>query len=232
MSEVNEIGEQRPDLSVDLVRLSPVGEPLSPFLVMLFYSKGIFPWLHKDKRRMWWAPDPRSVLILAELRINRSLRKTLRKGKYHVTADTEFEKVVRLCGLTREDSWITEELVQVFTELHRMGHAHSIEVWEGDQLVGGLYGVCVGELFCGCSMFHTAPDASKVALVKLVELLAKWRIPLIDCQVHNPFLKKMGARVIPREVFHRIAGALVRQKRRIGSWSRFFTKQPIRENSV
>jgi len=223
MSFVNEIGEQTPDLGVDLVRLSPVGEPLSPFLVMLFCARGIFPWLSRGGRRMWWAPDPRSVLILSELKINRSLRKTLRRGKYRVTADTCFEEVIRMCGITRDDSWITDEYIEVFTQLHKLGHAHSVEVWEGDQLVGGLYGICVGELFCGCSMFHVAPDASKVALVKLAEVLTTWGIPLIDCQVHNPYLQRMGARVIPREAFHRIAGALVRAKRRLGPWSRFFT---------
>ena len=216
-------GRQTPDLNVDLVRLSPLGEPLSPFLVMLFYAKGIFSWLYKDNRRMWWSPEPRSVLLLPELRINRSLRKTLRRGKYRVTADRCFEEVICLCRATRPESWITDECVDVFLQLHKMGHAHSVEVWEGDRLVGGLYGICVGELFCGCSMFHVAPDASKVALVKLVELLATWRIPLIDCQVHNPFLQTMGARVIPRDVFHRLAGALVRKKRRIGSWSQFLT---------
>jgi len=223
MSLVTEDGRQTPDLNVDLVRLSPHGEPLTPFMVLFFYSKGIFPWLFKDGRRMWWSPEPRSVLILSELRISRSLRKTLRKGKFRVTADTHFEEVVRLCAVTRERSWITEELVQVFSDLHRLGHAHSIEVWEGDQLVGGLYGLCIGQFFCGCSMFHTAPDASKVALVKLVELLAHWRIPLIDCQVHNPHLQRMGARVIPRNTFQRIAAALVRKKRRTECWSRFFT---------
>lgn len=129
-----------------------------------------------------------------------------------------------MCRITREKSWITDEVIEVYTRLHKLGHAHSIEVWEGDQLVGGLYGVCVGELFSGCSMFHTAPNASKVAFVKLVELLAKWRIPLIDCQVHNPYLQQMGARVIPRNTFNRLVGALVRQTRRIGSWGRFFTK--------
>ena len=138
MSLVTEEGQQTPDLSVDLVRLSPLNEPLSPFLVLLFYAKGIFSWLHKDGQRMWWSPEPRSVLILSELRINRSLRKTLRKRKYRVTADLCFEQVIRLCGATREDSWITEEYIDVYTELHNMGHAHSIEVWEGDQLVGGL----------------------------------------------------------------------------------------------
>lgn len=223
MSLITEDGQQTPDLAVDLVRLSPLGEPLSPFLVMLFYSKGIFPWLHKNGRRMWWSPEPRSVLLLSELKISRSLRKKLRSGRFRITADTHFEEVMRLCRLTREESWISDEHIKVFGKLHALGHAHSIEVWEGDQLVGGLYGVCIGELFCGCSMFHTVPDASKIALVKLVELLASWRIPLLDCQVHNPHLQRMGARVIPRETFHRLVGHLVRQKRRVGSWAQNFT---------
>lgn len=224
MSLVTEEGRQTPDLHVDLVRLSPPGEPLSPFLVMLFYSKGIFPWLQKeDGRRMWWSPDPRSVLILSELRVSRSLRKKLRNGKYRVTADTRFEEVIRLCETTREQSWITDEYVEVFTHLHKMGHAHSIEVWDGDQLVGGLYGLCIGELFCGASMFHLVPDASKIALVKLVELLASWKIPLLDCQMHNPHLKRMGARVIPRNTFNHLAQHLTRENRRVGSWSTFLT---------
>lgn len=222
MSLVTEDGQQTPDLSVDLARLSPVGEPLSPFLVMLFYSKGIFPWLHQNGRRAWWFPEPRSVILLSELKVSRSLRKKLRSGRFRVTADTRFEEVMQLCRSTRDQSWITDEILQVFAQLHKLGHAHSIEVWEGDQLVGGLYGVCIGELFCGCSMFHTTRDASKIALVKLVELLASWRIPLLDCQIHNPHLQSMGARVIPRDTFRRLTGHLVRQKRRIGSWTSYF----------
>ena len=223
MSIVTKEGQQTPDIAVDLVRASPPGEALTPFLVMFFYSKGIFSWLNKDNRRLWWSMNPRSVLILSELKVSRSLRKTLRQGKFRVTADTCFDEVIRKCGNTRDGTWISDEVVHVFTELHHLGHAHSIEVWEGDQLVGGLYGICIGELFCGCSMFYTTPNASKVALVKLVELLAKWRIPLIDCQVHNPHLQRMGARLIPKEAFQRVSGDLVRSKRRVGSWSHFFT---------
>jgi len=224
MSLITPEGYQQPDAAVDLVRMGPTGEPLSPFLVLMFYAKGIFPWLHNQhSQRLWWSPEPRSVLLMSELHISRSLRRTLRRGKYRVTADTQFEEIVRLCGITRNDSWVSEEIVQVFTELHRLGHAHSIETWEGDQLVGGLYGVCVGRMFYGCSMFHTRPDASKVALVTLATQLSKWRFPLIDCQIHNPHLQRMGARLIPRESFHKLAEMLVRGPRKLGSWTQFFT---------
>ena len=125
--------------------------------------------------------------------------------------------------ITREDSWVSEEIVQVFSELHYLGHAHSVETWEKDQLIGGLYGVCVGRIFYGCSMFHTRPDASKVAFVRLAERLAEWRFPLIDCQIHSPHLQSMGARLISRESFHKIADMLVRAPRRTGPWTAFFT---------
>lgn len=224
MSFVTEEGQQRPDPKLDLVRQSAPGEPLSPFLVMMFYAKGIFPWLYSERqRRLWWSPEPRSVILLSELHISRSLRRTIRRQKYRVTADTHFEEVVRLCGITREMSWISEETVQVFTTLYKLGHAHSIEVWEKDQLVGGLYGVCVGQMFYGCSMFHTKPDASKVALVRLAQQLSEWKFPLIDCQIHNPHLQRLGARLLPRESFHEIVELLVRGKRRVGPWTAYFT---------
>lgn len=224
MSLITPEGYQQPDAAVDLVRMGASREPLSPFMVLMFYAKGVFPWLHNEHaQRLWWSPEPRSVLDLSEFHISRSLRKTLQKGNYRVTADTHFEEVVRLCGITRESSWVSEEIVQVFTDLHRLGHAHSIETWEGDQLVGGLYGVCIGRMFYGCSMFHTRPNASKVAFVKLVEQLSKWEFPLIDCQIHNPHLQTMGARLIPRENFHKIVEVLVRGPRKLGAWTRFFT---------
>ena len=228
MSLIEEDGTQHPEAPLDLVRISPPGEPLLPFLVMFFYARGVFPWTQKEDRRLWWSPEPRAVLFVDELRINRSLRKTIRRGRYRVTADTAFEKVVRACGETRSGpdgvgTWITEEVVDVFTLLHRLGHVHSIETWEGDQLVGGLYGVCVGQMFYGCSMFQTAPDASKIALVRLVEQLKKWGIPLLDCQIQNPHLKRMGARLIDRVGFHGVVNTLVRGKRRVGSWTDNFT---------
>jgi leucyl/phenylalanyl-tRNA--protein transferase len=228
MSHVDEDGTQHPEAPLDLVRVSPPEEPLSPFLVMFFYARGVFPWLQEKNRRLWWSPEPRAVVFTDELRINRSLRKVLRRGRYRVTADTAFERVIRACRDTRSGghgpgSWITEEIIDVFLLLHRLGHAHSVETWEGDQLVGGLYGLCVGQVFYGCSMFRTAPDASKVALVRLVEQLREWEFPLLDCQIHNPHLKSMGARLITRDEFHKVVNVLVRGKRRVGSWTKIFT---------
>jgi len=228
MSLVEENGTQHLETPVDLVRISPPGEPLSAFLVMFYYARGVFSGMQREDRKLWWSPSPRAVLFTDELHISRSLRKTLRRGRYRVTADTAFEQVVRGCRDTRTGpdgpgSWITEEIIDVFALLHRLGHAHSIETWEGDQLVGGLYGACVGQMFYGCSMFQRAPDASKVALVHLVEHLGKWGAPLLDCQMHNPHLKRMGARLINRVEFHGIVNTLVRGRRRVGSWTGIFT---------
>ena len=223
MSLVSLDGRQQPDPPVDLVGQGRPGEALSPFVILAFYAKGIFPWLHNQNvQQLWWSPEPRSVLFLSDLHISRSLRKTLRQERFRVTADSHFEDVVRLCGITREDSWVSEEIVEVFSELHQLGHAHSVETWQEDQLVGGLYGVCVGRMFYGCSMFHTAPNASKVALVRLVERLSEWKFPMLDCQIHSPHLQRMGARLIPRKSFHKIANILVRGPRIIGSWEPFF----------
>ena len=228
MSRIDDTGTQYPEVPLDLVRIGPPREPLSPFLVMFFYARGVFPWMEKDQRRLWWSPEPRSVVFPPDLHVSRSLRKKIKQGRYRVTADTAFRETVTMCRLTRSGddgpgSWITPEIIDVFTDLHRMGHAHSIEAWEGDQLVGGLYGLCLGQMFYGCSMFHTAPDASKVAFVKLVEVLARWNFPVIDCQIQNSHLKGMGGSLVPREQFHQMVGMLVRGKRRVGPWTRFFT---------
>ena len=227
MSHVDDNGMQHPETPLDLMRVSPRGEPLSPFLVMMFYARGIFPWMEKDQQRLWWSPEPRSVVFPPDLYVSRSLRKKIRQGKLRVTADTAFRETITQCRQTRSGpegpgSWITSEVIDVFTDLHRMGHAHSIEVWEGDQLVGGLYGLCLGQMFYGCSMFHTVRDASKVAFVKLVEVLARWNFPVLDCQIQNAHIKGMGGTLVPRKQFHQMVGMLVRGKRRVGPWTQFF----------
>jgi leucyl/phenylalanyl-tRNA--protein transferase len=215
---------------VDLVRASNPKEPLSSFLTMFYYGKGVFPWLVRNDRVLWWSPQPRAVLFCKEIHVSRSLRKTLRQGRYRVTADTAFEQVVLMCrdverGLDPDkhpSSWINDDFVDVFLNLHKLGHAHSVETWEGDQLVGGLFGVCVGQIFYGCSMFHVRPNASKVALVRLTQVLHEWGFPVIDCQICNPHLKRMGARLVPRKKFHELVEALVRGKRKIGPWTSEF----------
>ena len=226
MSHVHPDGRQQPDIQVDLVRAGPPGEPLSAFLTLFYYGKGVFTWLSKDNRTLWWSPQPRAVLFCHELHVGRTLRKVMRRGTYHVTADTVFDKVVEGCRDQLRGpeggSWIDDDWVDVMGSLHQLGHAHSIEVWEGDELVGGLFGVCVGQMFYGCSMYRIRPNASKVALVHLVQRLAAWRFPMIDCAIYNPYLKQMGARLLPREKFHGMASMLVRGQRRTGSWTRYF----------
>ena len=226
MSRVEEDGRQHPDLGVDLVRAGAPGEPLSAFLTLFYYGKGVFPWLSKDERSLWWSPQPRAVLFCQDLLVNRTLRKVIRRGHLRVTADTVFDEVLRRCrDQTRGPeggSWIDDDWVDVMGTLHRLGHAHSVEVWEGDQLVGGLFGVCVGQMFYGCSMFHHRPNASKVALVQLVKRLIEWGFPVIDCAIYNPYLKQMGARLVPRAKFHGMASILVRGQRRIGPWTAHF----------
>lgn len=228
MSRIEEDGSQYPEGPVDLARIGLPGEPLSAFLLLYFYAEGVFPLGMQQERHLWWSLEPRAILSTQHVRVNRTLRKVLRRGDYQVRADTAFDAVVELCRLTRMGdnglgSWITDEYVRVFTTLHRLGHAHSIETWHEDQLAGGLFGVAVGQMFYGCSMFHLQPNASKVALVALAQKLSEWEFPVIDCQIHNPHLGRMGAKFIPRARFHEIVRALVRGKRRVGSWTGNFT---------
>lgn len=227
MSFVEEDGTQHPETDVDLVHLGPPGEPLSPFLLLYHYAAGIFPFLMRDDRHCWWSFEPRAVFFTRNIHVSRSLRRVLRRETFSVTADTCFDAVVEFCRLTRTGeglpgSWLNDEYVGVFRALHQLGHAHSVEVWDRDQLVGGLFGVAIGQMFYGCSMFHLKPDASKVALVRLAEHLAQWHFPLIDCQIHNPHLRRMGAHLIPRMRFHEVVRRLVRGKRHTGRWTSFF----------
>lgn len=223
MSVVNEDGSQLPVLTEDLVRMSVRGEPLSPFMTMLLYAGGVFPWLRHQNRCLWWSPQPRAVLFARHLHVSRSLRKTIRSGKFVVTADLAFHEVLKRCRDTRDTSWIDDDVERVFTTLHQLGHAHSIETWHKGELVGGLYGLAIGRMFFGCSMFHTERDASKVALVKLVERTSALGFPVIDCQVQNSHLKSMGSRLILREKFHPMVDDLIRGRALPGPWTEHFT---------
>lgn len=226
MSTIDEDGRQIPMVKEDLVQAAPVGEPLSSFLTMFHYGRGIFPWLRKDDRILWWSPRPRAVIFTKDIHVSRSMQKVMRRGHFWVTADTAFEQVVVSCRDVKRSSdpgsWIDEDFLDVFCNLNKLGHAHSIEVWEGDELVGGLFGICVGQIFFGCSMFHTRANASKVALIRLARVLEDWGFPVIDCQICNPHLKRMGAQLMPRDKFHVMASTLIRGKRRIGSWTKYF----------
>ena len=176
------------------------------------YRKGIFPWYSSGQPVLWWSPDPRMVLFPAEFRMPRSLAKRLRRRDYEVRVDTAFETVMRGCAAPRGDAagtWITEEMIGAYCALHRLGHAHSVETWIGGRLAGGLYGVAIGRMFYGESMFTREADASKIALVHLVRRLARHGFGMIDCQMNTAHLARFGAREIPRADFSRRLGELI-----------------------
>lgn len=180
-----------------------IGGDLSPARLLAAYRRGIFPWFQAGQPILWWSPDPRAVLYTEELRVSRSLRRTLRSGRYRVSMDADFAGVIHGCAAApgRDETWITPAMHAAYRELHALGHAHSVETWENGELVGGLYGVSIGRAFFGESMFALRPDASKVALVKLVRHLAGLGTPFIDCQVASSHLAGLGSRTVPRERF-------------------------------
>ncbi len=168
------------------------------------YRRGIFPWYGHDQPVLWWSPDPRMVLFPAEFRMPRSLAKRLRRRDYEVRIDTAFETIMRACAAPRgtdSGTWITPAMIAAYCELHRLGHAHSVETWMGGKLVGGLYGISLGRVFYGESMFAHAPDASKIALAHLVRHLEHCGYGIIDCQMNTAHLARFGAREIPRSEF-------------------------------
>ena len=186
--------------------LLAVGGDLSPQRLHNAYRLGIFPWYGDGQPILWWSPDPRLVLFPDDLRISRSLRRTLRRGTFSVSLDRDFPAVIHACAAPRSDAdgtWILPEIARAYERLHGLGLAHSAEAWQGDELVGGLYGVAIGRAFFGESMFSRASDASKVALVHLVRRLTDWGYALIDCQVYTPHLASLGAVEIPRAEFQR-----------------------------
>jgi leucyl/phenylalanyl-tRNA--protein transferase len=185
--------------------LLAVGGDLRPERLLLAYRKGIFPWFSPEDPILWWSPNPRMVLYPEEFRISHSLKKTLRKPIFTVSMDTHFESVIRCCAQTRidtgEGTWLIPDMINAYIDLHRMGYAHCIETWHRGELVGGLYGVALGRCFFGESMFSTMTDASKVALVQLVNHIKKLQFQFIDCQLPTEHLKSLGARSIPRSHF-------------------------------
>ncbi len=198
--------------------LVAIGGDLRPERLLEAYRRGIFPWYSDDQPILWWSPDPRTVLFPAKLKVSRSLRKTLRQGKFRVSLDQAFDAVMRACAGPRGNqpsgTWITPAMLEAYVRLHALGHAHSVEVWDDGQLVGGLYGVALGAAFFGESMFSRATDASKVAFVRLVRQLEAWGYTLVDCQVASAHLFSLGAEEIPRADFlARLAAALARPGR-------------------
>ena len=197
------------------------GGDLSPARLLDAYRRGIFPWYSGDEPILWWSPDPRMVLFCDELKVSRSLAKSLRNKGYRVRIDSAFRRVLEGCaGPRRGDggTWLGEDMRKAYLALYRAGYAHSFETWRGDELVGGLYGVALGRMFYGESMFSRATDASKVALAGLVEALRARGFPLIDCQMRTPLLASLGAREIPRRAFLRRVAALVNYAEPAGNW--------------
>lgn len=184
--------------------LLAAGGDLSATRLLEAYRHGIFPWFSEGEPILWWSPDPRMVLFPGEFKLSHSLRKTLRKGDHEVRTDTAFEQVMRACAAPRagaNGTWIHEEMIAAYCELHRLGYAHSIETWMDGQLAGGLYGMALGRMFYGESMFSRRTDASKIALTHLAAQLKRWDFGMIDCQMNTPHLASLGAREIPRKEF-------------------------------
>jgi leucyl/phenylalanyl-tRNA--protein transferase len=189
--------------------LLAMGGDLSTPRLLHAYRHGIFPWFGPRQPILWWSPDPRLVLYPYELHISRSLARTLRRDRFRVTLDQDFRAVIEHCAAPRPGqtgTWITPEMQTAYSDLHAAGHAHSVECWLDDELVGGVYGVAIGHIFFGESMFARVPDASKVAFVRLVEQLRHREFRLIDCQVHTGHLASLGATTIPRREYIRILG--------------------------
>jgi leucyl/phenylalanyl-tRNA--protein transferase len=184
--------------------LLAAGADLSVARLLDAYRQGIFPWFCSEQPILWWSPDPRMVLFPETLKISRSLRKVLRRQHYEIRIDTCFEKVMRCCAAPRPDqdgTWINEPMIDAYVALHQQGHAHSVETWIDGELAGGLYGIALGRMFYGESMFTRAVDASKIAFVHLVRQLARWQFGMIDCQVRTAHLASLGARDVPRADF-------------------------------
>ena len=184
--------------------LLAAGGDLSAPRLLEAYRHGIFPWFSAGEPILWWSPDPRMVLIPGEFRISRSLARVLRNMSYEVRCDTAFERVMRSCAAPRgkhNGTWISEDMIAAYCALHETGHAHSVEVWIGGRLAGGLYGVAIGRMFYGESMFSHASNASKIALAHLARQLERWQFEMIDCQMNTAHLASLGAREIPRSEF-------------------------------
>lgn len=195
-----------PDVSeADEHGILAVGGDLSPQRLMLAYQSGIFPWFDNDEPILWWSPPERMVLFPDELVISKSMRSILRKEVFTVTFNKDFRAVITNCSQIsrngQQGTWISEEMIEAYVKLHELGYAKSVEVWQNNELVGGLYGIDLGHVFCGESMFSRVSNASKVAFITLVENLKTRKYKLIDCQVHNDHLESLGAREIERVQF-------------------------------
>ena len=194
--------------------LLAAGGDLRPERILAAYRHGCYPWYQQGQPILWWSPDPRFVLLPDELHISRSLGKVLRRQIFEVSYDQAFDRVIDACAGPRsyaDGTWITDAMRQAYQQLHRLGHAHSAEVWQAGELVGGLYGLCIGQVFFGESMFSHVDNASKTAFAHLVPDLKRWGIRLIDCQMQTRHLASFGARAIDRQAFAELLAQLIDQ---------------------
>ncbi|KAA0214901.1 leucyl/phenylalanyl-tRNA--protein transferase [bacterium] len=199
-----------------------VGGDLAPARVLAAYACGIFPWPHEGMPLLWFSPDPRYLLPVGEIKLWRSLRQTLHKRPFRITLDRAFSRVMAGCAQAarkgERGTWITPALRRAFEALHEAGVAHSVEAWTGDELAGGLYGLSLGGMFCGESMFHRRDDASKVAFVALVQQLARWNFDFVDAETYTPHMARYGTRPVPREQFLESLARTLRRETRRGPW--------------
>ncbi len=185
-----------------------IGGDLSVDRLLLAYRNGIFPWFNEDEPILWWAPPERMVVVPSVYKVSKSIRNLLNQNKFKVTFNQNFKEVIAGCKQIeragQDGTWISNDIIASYTQLHEMGIAKSVEVWQNDELVGGLYGVDLGQIFCGESMFSKVPNASKIAFVTLIKHLKENHYILLDCQVHNDHLEKLGAFEVSRETFMKV----------------------------
>lgn len=206
-----------------------VGGDLSAERLMTAYSEGIFPWFNEGDPILWWSPDPRFVLFPEELVVSRSMRPYFNQKKFQVSFDRDFEGVMRNCQKSNRngqsgDTWITEDMIQAYVQIHQLGYAHSVEVWQGDELVGGLYGISLGKIFFGESMFAKVSNASKYGFISLVQNLREKGFVLIDCQQQTHHLGSLGARAINRKSFLQYLEENKKQDTLTGSWTQLLVE--------
>jgi leucyl/phenylalanyl-tRNA--protein transferase len=203
--------------------LLAVGGDLAPERLLAAYRQGIFPWFNAEQPILWWSPDPRMVLFPAELRVSRSLARQLRRRNYEIRFDTAFRDVVLACATVpragQDGTWITTDMIEAYCRLHELGFAHSVETWINGQLAGAIYGVAIGHMFYGESMFHKVTNASKLALAHLVRYLDENGFGMMDCQMHTGHLASLGAREIPRSEFSGRLAELVNFPQPSGKWT-------------
>lgn len=204
-------------------RFFAYGGNLAAGTLLKAYSMGIFPWYTEYSPVLWWSPDPRCILFPDKHKLSRNMRRLLRAGKFNTTFDSGFRQVIQACSQVarpgQDGTWILPEMVEAYCKLHDAGYAHSVEVWLENELVGGLYGVAIGRVFCGESMFSLRPDASKVALAMLVERMKNRQYAFIDCQNPTPHLLKQGAEIIRRDQFLDMLAIAVDAETEIGTWT-------------